>query len=234
VNAPLDNAGLHFTPTNGQFDVQLFNSDTGLTQTTTIHVDLNGLDHDTSLTDLAAQLNNINGISATITSQQRLSIKSTSSDQEISFANDTSGALAALGINTFFTGSDAFSIGVNQAVAADPATFAASSGGIGADTNVAASLAQFQDQPLDSQNGASISQLYDRFTSDVAQGAAVAQSAADSANAFQQSLNGQNLAVSGVSIDDETVNMIQYQRAFQATAKYIATLNDLLNTLVNL
>ena len=234
VNAPLDNAGLHFTPTNGQFDVQLFNSDTGLTQTTTIHVDLNGLDHDTSLTDLAAQLNNINGISATVTSQQRLSIKSTSSDQQISFANDTSGALAALGINTFFTGSDARSIGINQAVVADPATFAASSGGIGADTNVAAKLAQFIDQPLDSQNGASISQLYDRFTSDVAQGAAVAQSTADSANAFQQSLNGQNLAVSGVSIDDETVNMIQYQRAFQATAKYIATLNDLLNTLVNL
>ena len=64
VNARLDAAGLHFTPVNGQFDVQVFNRQTGLTQTTTIHVDLNGLDGDTTLTDLAAQLNGVNGISA--------------------------------------------------------------------------------------------------------------------------------------------------------------------------
>ena len=142
--------------------------------------------------------------------------------------------LAALGINTFFTGNDARSIGVNQAVANDPATFAASSGGVGADTNVAVSLANFLDQPLDSQGGATLSQTYDRLASDVAQGSAVASSAADGAKVFQQSLDGQNIAISGVSIDDETVNMIQYQRSFQASAKYIATLNDLLNTLVNL
>jgi flagellar hook-associated protein 1 FlgK len=153
---------------------------------------------------------------------------------QISFANDTSGALASLGINTFFTGTDAFSLGINQAVANDPATFATSAGGIGADTNVAVSLAQFQDQPLTTQNSTTLSQLYDRLTSDVSQGSAVAQNAADSAQTFESSLNAQNLSISGVSIDDETVNMIQYQRSFQATAKYIATLNDLLNTLINL
>ena len=72
------------------------------------------------------------------------------------------------------------------------------------------------------------------MTSDVVQGSAVATSVADGAKVFQQSLNGQNLAISGVSIDEETVNLLQYQRSFQASAKYIATLNDLLNTLVNL
>jgi flagellar hook-associated protein 1 len=234
VNAPLDAAGLPFTPQNGQFDVQVYNSQTGLTQTTTINVDLNGLDHDTSLSDLAAALNGVNGISATITPDRKLSIQSNSNDQQVSFANDTSGVLASLGLNTFFTGSNAFDIGVNSAVANDPATFAASSGGVGADTNVAVNLANFLDQPLDSQGGTTLSQMYDRLASDVAQGSAVASSAADGAKVFQQSLEGQNSAISGVSIDDETVNMIQYQRSFQASAKYIATLNDLLNTLVNL
>jgi flagellar hook-associated protein 1 FlgK len=183
---------------------------------------------------LATALSGVNGISATITPDRKLSIQSTSSDEEIAFANDSSGALAALGVNTFFTGNDARSISVNSAVAADPATFAASRGGIGADTDVAVDLANFLDQPLDSQGGTSLSQLYSRMTSDVAQGSAVAASAADGAKVFQQSLNGQNLAISGVSVDEETVNMIQYQRSFQASAKYIATLNDLLNTLVNL
>jgi flagellar hook-associated protein 1 len=234
VNAPLDATGLQFTPTNGQFDVQVFNRQTGLTQTTTIHVDLNGLDHDTSLTDLAAALGAVNGVSATITPDRKLSIQSTSSDQEIAFGNDSSGLLASLGINTFFTGSDALSLGINSAVVADPATFAASRGGVGADTDVAVDLANFLDQPLDSHGGTTLSQLYDRMTSDVAQGSAVATSVADGAKVFQQSLNGQNLAISGVSIDEETVNLLQYQRSFQASAKYIATLNDLLNTLVNL
>ena len=130
VNAPLDATGLQFTPTNGQFDVQVFNRQTGLTQTTTIHVDLNGLDHDTSLTDLAAALGAVNGVSATITPDRKLSIQSTSSDQEIAFGNDSSGLLASLGINTFFTGSDALSLGINSAVVADPATFVASRGGV--------------------------------------------------------------------------------------------------------
>ena len=234
VNAPLDAAGLHFTPGNGQFDIQVFNRQTGLTQTTTLHIDLNGLDHDTSLSDLATALNAVNGIAATITPDRKLSIQSTSSDHEIAFANDSSGILAAVGINTFFTGSDARSIGVNSAVVTDPATFAASRRGVGADTAVGVDLANFLDQSLSSHGGATFSQLYDRVTSDVAQGQSIANSVADGTKVFQQTINGQNLAISGVSIDEETVNLIQYQRAFQASAKYIATLNDLLNTLVNL
>ena len=156
VNASLDATGLHFTPVTGQFDVQVFNRSTGLTQTSTIHVDLNGLDSEDppSLTSLAAALNGINGVSATITADHRLSIQSTSADGEIGFGNDTSGVLASLGINTFFTGSDVRSLGVNQAVVDDPTKFAASSGGICADTNAAVDLAGFIDQPLDSQGGA--------------------------------------------------------------------------------
>jgi flagellar hook-associated protein 1 FlgK len=179
-------------------------------------------------------LNGISGITATITPERRLVIQSNSPDQEIAFGNDTSGTLAALGINTFFTGTDALSIGVNSAVSQDPSTFAASRGGVGADTDVGVDLANFIDQPLDSQGGTSLSQLYGRLASDVAQGSTVAKSVADGTSVFQQSLNGQNLAISGVNVDEETVKMIEFQRAFQASAKYIATLNDLLDTLVQL
>jgi flagellar hook-associated protein 1 FlgK len=95
-------------------------------------------------------------------------------------------------------------------------------------------LANFIDRSLESQGGTSLSQLYDRLTSDVSQGSAVAQSTADGTKVFQQSLKGQSLAISGVSVDEETVNLIQYQRAFQAAAKYISTLSELLEMLVNL
>jgi flagellar hook-associated protein 1 FlgK len=45
----------------------------------------------------------------------------------------------------------------------------------------------------------------------------------------------QNLrdSVAGVSLDEEMVNMIQYQRGFQSSAKYLSTVDDMLNTLIS-
>lgn len=231
---PLDEAGLPFTPVNGAFEVQVYNRQTGLTRTTKILVDLNGLDQDTSLSDLAASIDAIPGVQAAVDSQNRLVLSANSADEEFTFANDTSGVLAALGVNTFFSGHDAFSLSVHSAIAADPLKFAASRGGIGEDTNTAVDLANFLDRPLNSQAGQPLSAIYDKLTGDLTQGAAVAKSVAEGARVFEDALSGQSLAVSGVSIDEEVVRMIAYQRAFQASAKYISALDDLLQLLVNL
>jgi len=234
INAPLAAAGLANPPANGTFQVLVYNKQTGLTQTTNIQVQENGLDTDTSLADLATQLNSINGLSATTTPDGRLSISSTSTDQQVAFAGDTTGTLAALGINTFFTGHGARGIAVNQAVINDPSTFASSQGGVGNDTKVAQQLAQFEQLPLASQNGATIANVYDQMASNITQGSSVAKSASDSAALFASSLQGQQQAISGVNIDEETVNMLQYQRSYQASAKVISTINDLLSLLVQL
>lgn len=234
VNSPLDATGLKYPPTSGTFQVLVYNKQTGLTQTTSIQVAENGLNTDTTLANLATQLNSIAGLTAATTPEGKLSISTTSADNQVAFSGDTSGVLAALGINTFFTGSDALGISVNQTVVKDPSTFAASGGGVGVDTDVAQSLAQFQQLPLASQNGASIANLYDQMASSVTQGSSVAKSVSDSAATFAASLTAQQQSISGVNIDEETVNMLQYQRNFQASAKLISTLNDLLGILVQL
>ena len=232
---PLDAAGLAFTPSNGSFQVLVRNKQTGLTQTHDVRVDLNGLDDDdTSLAGLAAQLNGIAGISASVTPTRGLTISSDSADQEFAFANDTCGVLAALGINTFFTGTSALNIGVNQAIIDDPSKFAASQGGIGADTTNAIGLAAFANQSLSAAGGSSVADLYSRLVGDVTEGAAAAKNVTEGFQVFEDNLKGQHLAVSGVNIDEEAVKLISYQRAFQATAKYISTLNDLLGVLVEL
>lgn len=234
ATAALDHAGLPFTPVNGSFQVQVRNKQTGITQTSNIFVDLDGLGQDTTLTSLAAALNGVSGITASITTDNKLRLTADSSNVEFAFAGDTSGTLAALGLNTFFSGSSASDIGVSSVLRADPGKLAVSSGGIGVDSGNAELLAGFGDRSLDSQNGASISQVYERIVSDTAQASNVSQAVADGFRTFQTTLQGQQLAISGVSIDEEAVNMIQYQRAFQASAKFISTLNDLLDTLVNL
>src|SRR5262249_51954339 len=101
------NAGLQFTPTTGSFVVHVTNKTTGLTTSTLVQVDLDGKNgNDTTLQSLQASLDAIPNIGATINGG-RLNITSDSSDVQFSFSQDSSGVLAALGINSFFTGTNA-------------------------------------------------------------------------------------------------------------------------------
>jgi flagellar hook-associated protein 1 FlgK len=68
----------------------------------------------------------------------------------------------------------------------------------------------------------------------VTQGSAVASSVSQGYQTFQQTLQGQQSAISGVSIDEEAVKMLTFQRAYQASAKLISTINELLDTLMKL
>jgi flagellar hook-associated protein 1 FlgK len=233
-SAPLDAAGLPVTPANGTFQVLVYNTTTGLTQTSQIEINENGLNNDTTLNSLAAQLNGISGLSASVNSSGQLQVSTTSSDVQVAFAGDTSGALAALGINTFFAGSNAANLSVNSAVANDPGAFAASAGGIGVDTQVAQQLAGFASQPLVSAGGATISDVYNNVAANLTNGSSVAQSTASAASTYEQSLQSQQQSISGVSLDTQTVDMLQYQEAYEASAKYISEIDSLLQTLTQL
>jgi len=230
----LDQAGLDFTPVHGSFEFLVRNTRTGTTKTTQVGVDLNGLGDDTSLDDLAQALNAIDGVAAEVTPELKLAITGESPVLEFGFANDTSGALAALGLNVFFTGSTAATLAVSDIVREDPSKFAASRGGMGADSENAELLADFADQPLEAQDGDSLAGMYERLISGITQASSVTQAVSEGYRVFQRSLEGQMLGISGVSIDDEAVKMITYQRAYQASARVIATIGELLNVLVNL
>lgn len=231
---PLDQVGLGITPVNGSFNLVVKNSLTGETKTTNVLIDLNGLDEDTSLADLQATLDSIDGITVSISSDGKLKIRADDPNLTFSFGSDSSGVLGALGLNSFFSGSDAKDIDVDATLKADPRRFAASLGGVGEDTQNAVRLADFLKTPLSSQNGQTLSQLYDKLVSDTAQGSAATKSATEGFRTFQATLEGQRLAVSGVNLDEEAIKMISYQRAYQASAKIIATINELFDTLLKL
>ncbi|MEI8371689.1 MAG: flagellar hook-associated protein FlgK [Planctomycetota bacterium] len=233
-NASLDQAGLPSTPTNGSLQIIVMNKQTGASNTVDIPIALLGSGHNTSLNSLTAAINtNVSGLSAQVVNG-KLSISSTDANTQFAFGSDTSGTLAALGINTFFTGTQVGNLGVNNTLLQDPTKFAASSKGVGKDTTNAQTLATFLTLPLATQNGSTIQSLYNNITTSVTQASANATASASAADTFQASLTSQQTAVSGVNIDEEAVNMLAYQRAYQASAKYISTLNDLLTMLVQL
>jgi len=91
-------ANLPFPLENGTFIVHVRDQTTGQVITRQIEVDLDGLnDDDTTLTSLAAALDSVPGLSASITTDNRLQIEA-SNGQELWFTEDSSGALAALGL----------------------------------------------------------------------------------------------------------------------------------------
>jgi flagellar hook-associated protein 1 FlgK len=71
----------------------------------------------TTLTSLTADINGIGNMSATI-AQGKLNITA-ASGYTFGFSDDSSGVLAALGINTFFEGTGAGSIGLNSVIEGD-------------------------------------------------------------------------------------------------------------------
>jgi flagellar hook-associated protein 1 FlgK len=234
-NAVLDAAGLAFTPVNGVFNVVAYNTTTKLAQTHAINVDLDGLQEDSTLASLAAQIDAINGIGAVVTADNRLRITADSAETSVTFAGDTSGVLAALGINAFFTGSTASDIAVNEIVLDDGTKFAASGAGtIGVDNTNALRLIALQDEQLASLEGKSIFGVYDQMINEVAQGSTVAESIADGFHVFEQTLEAQAQSVSGVNLDEEAIDMIMLQRTYQASARYISTLAELMDVLVSI
>jgi len=219
---PLNNtsSGLTTPPTNGSFVVHVAQAD-GTTKSTLVQVNLNGTGTQTTLNSLAASLNGIPGVAATINAGQ-LTIGSTNAAAQISFSQDSSGTLASLGINTFFTGSGAGDIGVNSTVVNQTSLLAAAQNGEPGDNSNAVAISQLESQPLTGLNGESLQSSYQGLVNQIGNGAAAAKTNATATQAVQQTLTAQQQALSGVSINEETVNLLQQQQAFQAAARVVS------------
>jgi len=176
-------------------------------------------------------LNAINGVNATVTNGL-LTIKSTSPTSTITFSQDSSGALAALGINTFFTGTNAGNIAVNTTLTNDPSLLAAAQNGEPGDNSNALALSQLESQPLTGLNGESLQSSYEDLVNEVGNAAATAKNNATATQAVQDTLTSQQQSLSGVSINEETVNLLQQQQAFQASARVVSTVQAMYQSLL--
>lgn len=234
ATVPLDEAGLSKAPQHGSFEVLVYHRDSEAPETTRIDVPLLGLDDDLTLDGLAAALDAVDGLSATIDIDGRLQLGSDSDGTTFAFQNDSSGVLASLGLGTFFSGDSAINLGVRSEILKDPAKFALSRDGVDVDNLTGLELASFLQRPLESLSGQSFDEAYAGLVNETAQGAAVSRANLASLGDFEQMLRDQNLGVSGVSLDEEVMKLIQFQRMYQASARVLSTIDQLLEMLVNL
>ncbi|HJX64467.1 MAG TPA: flagellar hook-associated protein FlgK [Polyangia bacterium] len=128
----------------------------------------------------------------------------------------------------------AATITLDSALAGDPSLLAAAgatASGPGDATNLAAMVAT-QSAPL--SNGLDVQKGMAKIVSDFGTAAADSQNAATFQKSMLQNLQDSRSSISGVSLDDEMVGLLQAQHAYQALAKVITTAGDMLDTLMQL
>lgn len=229
-------AGLVFVPNNGSFEVRVTDQVTGQVETFLVDVDLDGVGADDSLNDVVNRINTVafGGQSvASVNAQGRLAM-SAPADQEFSFANDTSGFLAAFGINTFFSGSDSRTIRLNERTASDPSFFAASSTGEPGDNANALALASFEEFAFPELGNTGVSRYMTGIVEQLGGGSRSATLQSDILKNVRDALEAEHQSISGVSLDEEAVKLVAYQHAFQASARYLQTIDELLDVLIGI
>jgi len=122
--------------------------------------------------------------------------------------------------------------GAMQVAVTDPAKLAASSdGSSGSNGNISNLLAVGQQAVASGQKA---SEFYASLVFGLGSSVANAQSESEASNAILQQLQEQRGSVSGVSLDEEATNMVRYQQAFEAAARVVTTISDMLNTVIQM
>lgn len=148
--------------------------------------------------------------------------------------SDTSDVLVALGLNPFFVGSSAANIGINPNIEADPTLLAAGLSGAAADGQNLERLVEFRSTELFALDNASIESFYTDLVGELGFDVATAETTVQSQESLLLFLETERESVSGVNIDEELVDLQRYQQAFEAAARFIDTVQQLSNTLINL
>lgn len=121
--------------------------------------------------------------------------------------------------------------GISLAVT-DSSSIAVSSDGAAGSSGNLSNLLAVQSQKLPS--GQTPSDTYAALTEMIGSASATVNSSLTATNAALTQLQTQQGATSGVSIDEETTNLLRYQQAYSAAAKVISTVNDLFSVLMNM
>jgi flagellar hook-associated protein 1 FlgK len=114
----------------------------------------------------------------------------------------------------------------------NPALIAASSDGTPGSNGNLANLSAVANQ--DVANGQTPIDAYSTLVGQVGSATSNTSADADSSGLILQQLQDQNGSVSGVSLNEEASNLIQYQTAYQAAARIVSTIDSLLSDAVNL
>jgi flagellar hook-associated protein 1 FlgK len=125
-------------------------------------------------------------------------------------------------------------ISLSGAVLSSLEVIAASGSGAPGDNSTALAIAGLQNELLMEDGTATIGNYYANLVSEIGVGRQNATFRHTQEQAALDQLETQRESISGVSLDEEMTNMIQYQQAYEAAARMVATVSQLMDTVINL
>ena len=200
-----------------------------------------------SLDDVVGAINNSfpTQLTASVLDGRLVIASAGGSNLQFALGTDSTGMMAALGINTFFTGKDASTIAVNSQLHSNVNYIAAgqvngqqqintgdnsNATAIGklADTNVTISTV------WKTTTNQTMSQYYASLVTTVGADTRLAKTNSEYHKTLTDDLDTQVSAASGVNLDEEMANLIKFQHSYTAAAKLITTADQMLQTLLGL
>jgi flagellar hook-associated protein 1 FlgK len=237
----------HEKISDGNFNLWVYDS-SGVGSNNVISID------GATLSSLIIDINAVDNISASVTADRKLIINA-DSGYTFGFSDDTSNVLAALGINTFFSGSTAGDISANSTIGSDKNQIAAAqidatTGEFASgDNDNALAMTDLQYMSMDisqwtcdringnTKKGGVTSTIEDYYHSMVGSIGIVSSSISRNTEFSEMMVNELNAlrdSISAVSLDEEMTNLIKYQHAYQAAAKLITISDEMLDTLISI
>lgn len=229
---------------NGSFDIWIYNNDGTLAAPQPITVSLERaytLNDAVSIINktVAAATNNSGWLTA---SNNANSLRLTPDvNHQFAFANDTSNFLQVIGLNTFFSGSNAANISLNSMISGDLNTLAAATIGPqgqifrGDNTNSLKMTNIQHDEYISFTGGAknTLDGFYNILVGQVANTTRTISHSHDASVLVNNQVSEMRDSVSGVSLDEEMANLIKYQHAYTAAARLITMSDEMLQTLLD-
>jgi flagellar hook-associated protein 1 FlgK len=133
----------------------------------------------------------------------------------------------------FFTGTGAQDIAVNTALLSDPRKVAASATGAAGDSAIALQIANLQRTAVASLGNVSFDDYYGSLVTVLGADTARAEGLAESSDRLVSHLDAMRQSVAGVNIDEEVTNLVASQRAYEAAARVITAIDEMLDVLIN-
>ncbi|HBM51642.1 MAG TPA: hypothetical protein DDZ97_00965, partial [Deltaproteobacteria bacterium] len=159
----------------------------------------------------------------------------TGTDYKFIFGDDKTDLTQVLGFNSFFeTLKGAEDLRLSDRIMLDPNTISTGRDLYPGDNRVALDIAKLQTDPHMRNDTMTFDEFYNTILADL--GLRIQRNQTEKAQ--QDSLVNQfsqiRSSISGVNMDEELAKMMQYQKAYEASARFVGTVDQMMETLVRM
>jgi flagellar hook-associated protein 1 FlgK len=137
----------------------------------------------------------------------------------------------ATGVN-FFSSYDSGVLKLNSEIVDNVNLISISEDGTSGNNSIALQISKLQDEKL--IDGITISEKYSNFVSGLGNDKRVQEQNLESYELVLNQLELQKAEYSGVSVDEEMVNVLKFQRSYDASARLIKVADEILQTLLSM